>query len=295
MLLTRRPVSPTETAHLIWELLFVPTDRRCRARVETWFQPLPGILHPPTAAPAAHQALQQPGALACGAAAFPAWPHVRVAPPARREVLVPTDIARMMIGEADSPLFARQHDPTDPHPSVQAEMLLLARPAECERPGAKRTNPSLAIRTVTNRWTSAGSVSHTAPGAVASSSLTASMSCPDIATSVFTGGSTPPRTRLQPLTALQQQPPARERRHRANCRLAWLALGRICPARRHRPRRAIDHPADHRRHAIPVLPPQRVQLAPAQLARRRDQPHPIRKRVNNMRSVLPTRAAGPIP
>ncbi len=70
---------------------------------------------------------------ACGAAALPARSHVRVQPLAGGEVLIPADIAGMMIGQADSPLLEWQHDPTDPHLPACVEVLLFPGSSERER------------------------------------------------------------------------------------------------------------------------------------------------------------------
>jgi hypothetical protein len=92
-----------------------------------------GDLHPPAAAAAAENALEQRLALAGGAAALAARPHVRPQPLARGQVLVPRDIAGMVVGDQDGPLLERQLDRSRAHAPVGAERLLLAGAAGGER------------------------------------------------------------------------------------------------------------------------------------------------------------------
>jgi len=66
-----------------------------------------GDLHPPTAAPAAHNPLKQRQAFAGGAAALAARPHVLTQPLAGGEVLLPADIPGMVLWQADGPLLDR--------------------------------------------------------------------------------------------------------------------------------------------------------------------------------------------
>src|SRR5207253_532986 len=86
-----------------------------------------GDLHPPAAAAAAKQTLQQGGALTGGTAALATRPRVRPQPLARGQVVLPADIAGMMLGQADSPLLERHVDALHPDTTVRADPLLLAR------------------------------------------------------------------------------------------------------------------------------------------------------------------------
>jgi hypothetical protein len=88
---------------------------------------------------------------------------------------------------------------------------------------------------------------------------------------------------------------AEQRRQPSKRWLARLTLREIRPGRRHCPRRPIHQPADHPRHPVTILPSQHLQHTPTQLARRGDKPNPLRERVHNMSSAIPTRAAAPIP
>ena len=97
-----------------------------------------GDLHPPPAAAAAQQALQQRGALARGAAALAARPHVRSQPLAGGQVLGPGHIAGMVLGQADGPLLDRQLDRSRPDLAVLVQALALAGAAEHERAGIGR-------------------------------------------------------------------------------------------------------------------------------------------------------------
>ena len=95
-------------------------------------------LHPPAAAPAAQQALQQRGALARGAAALAARPHVRAQPLARGEEVGPGDIAGMVLGQADGPLLQRQLDGPDFDLAALVDALVGASSAEHERACIRR-------------------------------------------------------------------------------------------------------------------------------------------------------------
>src|SRR5207248_2600333 len=90
-------------------------------------------LHLATAPSAAHQSLQQRASLACGAAALPARGHVRSQPCSGREVLIPADIARMVIGQADRPLLDRDINSADTHLIVLVDTLDLPLAAIHER------------------------------------------------------------------------------------------------------------------------------------------------------------------
>ena len=91
----------------------VPADLAARARVRD--------LHLASTAAAAHQPLQQRAALARRAAALAARSHVRSQPLAGGEIIVPADIAGMVIGQADGPLLDRDVDAADSHLSVLVE------------------------------------------------------------------------------------------------------------------------------------------------------------------------------
>ena len=103
----------------------VQVDGRARTRTGATVPPLPeyATCISPPAAPAAHQPLQQRGALARGAAALAARSHVRSQPLAGGEVLIPADIAGMVIGQADGPLLDRHLDSADAHLAVLVDAL----------------------------------------------------------------------------------------------------------------------------------------------------------------------------
>src|SRR5215211_539010 len=92
-----------------------------------------GDLHPPPALPAAHDALQQADALARGAAALAGLNHVAAQRLARGEVVVPADIAGMVLGDADGPLLDRQFHGPPARPPVVVQSLVGAGAAEHER------------------------------------------------------------------------------------------------------------------------------------------------------------------
>src|SRR5262249_43981062 len=119
------PAGLSGVMHDVADRAQVPRDVAAVARIRD--------LHPSAAAPAADQALQQRVALAGGAASLPAGSHVRGELRSRGEVLIPTDIAVMVLGQADGPLLDRQLDHLDADPTLAIEALLLARLAEHER------------------------------------------------------------------------------------------------------------------------------------------------------------------
>ncbi len=146
-----------------------------------------------------------------------------------------------------------------------------------------------ASLTVTSIWRRGGSVSHTAAGTIVSS-LTESTSWPGISTSVFHGGSRAPRTaRLQSCEAFAEKPPGVRRAHDAERTLRLDPPRQVGPARRNRPRAAIHEPTAQRDLAVLGAPPERLELDVAQLARRRDEPHPLGQRIDNVSSAMPTR------
>ena len=126
------------------------------------------------------------------------------------------------------------------------------------------------------------------------SSLTASASCPDIDHLRF-------RRRLRRRRGRRAR--TRSSRSANNRHAAGDAehAQRPAPARRRRgrsvqragivPDAAVDQPAPQHQLAALGPPAQHLQLDAAQLARRRDQPHPLRQRINNMSSSTPTRPA----
>jgi hypothetical protein len=74
-----------------------------------------------------------------------------------------------------------------------------------------------------------------------------------------------------------------------------LQAARRLGAQRRQQRRDTSSRAHQRRLAARHLPAQHVQLTPAKVAWRFDQPHPLWERVHNMSTLTPTRAAAPIP
>src|SRR3954466_744891 len=92
----------------------IARDAAARARI--------GDLHPPAAAAAAHDSLQERAALARGAAGFSGTDHVGAQALARRAVVNPGDIAWMVLGDADGPLFERQLDSPAAHPAFVVEV-----------------------------------------------------------------------------------------------------------------------------------------------------------------------------
>ena len=110
-----------------------------------------GDLHPSAAASAAQDALQQPAALARGAAALAARSHVGSQSLAGREVLIPADIAGMVLGQADRPLLDRQLNGPPAHPSVLIDRLLLAGAAEHERARIGRVGEQVVHRRIGRR------------------------------------------------------------------------------------------------------------------------------------------------
>ena len=108
------------------------------------------------------------------------------------------------------------------------------------------------------------------------------------------GGCRPPRTpRRSRAAALQQQPPPRRRPHSADRRLGRRpATADPSSAPGSSPR--CHPPADRSAAVSPtssVVHPSTSSSTIAQLARRRDQPHPLRQRIHNMSSATPTRRA----
>ena len=120
-----RPAGVAGVMHDVPDRAQVPRDVAAVARI--------GDLHSPAAAPAANQALQQRVALSGSAASLPAGSHVRRQLRSRGEVLIPGDIAGMVLGQADGPLLDRQLDHLDPETTLSIKALLLARLAEHER------------------------------------------------------------------------------------------------------------------------------------------------------------------
>jgi hypothetical protein len=79
--------------------------------------------------------LQQRDAFAGGAAALAFRSHVLAQPLAGGEVLIPADIAGMVLGQADGPLLQRQIDGSAPNPPGLVQRLLLASATKYERAG----------------------------------------------------------------------------------------------------------------------------------------------------------------
>jgi hypothetical protein len=105
-------------------------------------------LHPPAAPSAAQQPLQQRATLTSGAAALAAGSHVRPQALAVGEVLLPRDIARMVIGQADRPLLDRDLKRPNVQRPVGVDVLLLAGAAEHERAGMDRVGQQLVDRAI---------------------------------------------------------------------------------------------------------------------------------------------------
>jgi len=120
------------------------------ARIPNTFAVVAGIrhLHPPAAPSAAQQPLQQRAAFAGGAATFTAGSHVRPQPLAVLEVVLPADIAGMVIGQADRPLLDRHLERPDMQLPVGVDALLLAGAAEHERAGIDRVGQQLLDRAI---------------------------------------------------------------------------------------------------------------------------------------------------
>ena len=108
-------------------------------------------LHSSAAASAAQNALQQRAALARGAATLAAWSHICSQSLAGREVLIPGDIAGMVLGQADGPLLDREFDGPAAHPTVLVDCLLLARAPEHERARIGRVGEEVMNRRVGRR------------------------------------------------------------------------------------------------------------------------------------------------
>src|SRR6185312_15110762 len=105
-------------------------------------------LHPPAAASAAQQALQERAAFSGGAAALAARSHVIAQPCAGGEVLLPADIAGMVIGQADRPLVHRHLERPDAELSVGVDVLLATGASERERAGIDRVGQQLVDRPI---------------------------------------------------------------------------------------------------------------------------------------------------
>lgn len=98
-------------------------------------------------------------------------------------------------------------------------------------------------------------------------------------------------TRAQTLDTLPKQPPRRRRRDDPERDRRHRGHREITPARRDRAHAAIDQPAAKRDLPMFGTPAQHLQLDIAELPRSRDEPHPLRQRINNMSSATPARPA----
>ena len=123
-------------------------------------------LHPPPATPAAHQPLQQRTALARGAAALAARPHVGAQSLAGREVFLPGDIAGMVLGQADRPLLHRHLDRPRPALARRRPGASPGVSAEHERAGIDRVGQELVHRAIARAGPSARAA-HRPSGAAA--------------------------------------------------------------------------------------------------------------------------------
>jgi len=123
-----------------------------------------GDLHAPPAAPAADQPLQQRCALAGGAAALAARPHVLAQPRARAQVLRPGHIPGMVLGQADRPLLERQLDGLGPHPTVGVEAFLGAGAAEHKRARIGRVGEQVVHRPIAGPRPADASLADRPPG-----------------------------------------------------------------------------------------------------------------------------------
>ena len=113
---------------------------RANARIARDAAVVAGVrdLHPSATAPAAKNALQQRDALAGGAAALPARSHVVAQSFAGGEVLIPGDIAGMVLRQADGPLLDRQRHGAAADLTVLVKLLALHRSPEHERARIRR-------------------------------------------------------------------------------------------------------------------------------------------------------------
>ncbi|HZD72046.1 MAG TPA: hypothetical protein VFA45_24970, partial [Actinomycetes bacterium] len=94
---------------------------------------------------------------------------------------------------------------------------------------------------------------------------------------------------MQARKTLAEQPPGRGRGDHPERSLGRSEAREIGPAGRYRPRAAVDEPAVEADLAVLGPPAQDLELDAAKLARRRDQPDPLRQRVHNVSSSMPIR------